>query len=66
MKDSDGIIQIYIVRRLICPSCHVLHVELPDFFEPHKHYARDVVERGINGDSKDIAADDSTIRRWKK
>lgn len=53
------------LRRLRCPKCHSVHIELPDIMEPHKHYSLDVITQTVNGTRNDCPADDSTIYRWK-
>jgi hypothetical protein len=60
--DSYG----FLLRRLKCPSCKRLHLELPDIIEPGKHYSADVISRACSGDIEICPADDSTIRRWRK
>lgn len=65
--DSTGRSRWYLCRRLRCRSCGKLHVELPDFMTPRRHYEADVIEEARAGDPARICpADDSTIRRWKK
>ena len=61
--DVVGEITIFSLRRLRCSRCLKIHLELPDFMLPHKHYNAEVVEQA---DSELCPADDSTIRRWKK
>lgn len=65
--DSAGRSRWYLCRRLRCRSCGKLHVELPDFMEPRRHYEAGVIEEVRAGDPEQTCpADDSTIRRWKK
>ena len=64
--ERDGSVSIYLLRRLKCPSCDRLHLEIPDIIAPAKHYSADVIEQVRAGDSEDCPADDSTIRRWRK
>lgn len=54
------------LRRLRCPTCCRLHLEIPDFMAPHKHYSASVIKRARAGDIDTCPADDSTIRRWKR
>ncbi len=63
---EDGIRRCYYLRRLKCPSCHKLHIELPSFCMAQKHYIAKVIVDTKEGVSDDCPADDSTIRRWKK
>ena len=55
------------IRVLKCLDCKRIHHELPDSLVPYKRYDRESIEAVINGGtSLDVAADDSTITRWKK
>lgn len=62
---ADGSEEIFRLRRLRCCSCRKLHVEIPDIMAPRKHYERAAIEEARAG-SDDVAAEDSTIRRWRK
>ena len=53
------------LRRLYCPRCKKLHLEIPDCLVPHKHYFRLVIDGVTSGLIDYAAIDDSTIRRWK-
>jgi hypothetical protein len=64
--ESSGRIRWFRLRRLKCPSCGTLHLELPDFMEPKKHYEAQLIEEVRAGRSDSCPADDSTIRRWRK
>ena len=56
-----------VVRVLKCSNCKRVHHELPDILVPYKRYDRESIETVITGGtSLDVAADDSTIIRWKK
>lgn len=63
---DDGQKDIYLLRRLRCPLCKSLHLEIPDCIEPQKHYAADIIAATISGIVSYCPADNSTIRRWKK
>lgn len=63
---ADGQKEIYLLRRLHCPCCNRLHLEIPDCIEPQKHYAADIIADTTAGVINYCPADDSTIRRWKK
>ena len=54
------------LRRLICPSCGTLHLELPDIMEKNKHYAKHVIIKALSSIYSDCPADNATIIRWKK
>ena len=63
---ADGNSYEFLLRRLKCPSCKRLHIELPDICAPRKHYSADVIRRARNGDIESCPAENSTIRRWLK
>jgi len=62
-KNSQSECTWYVLRRFEC--CGHTHRALPDFLFPFKHYEADVVQAAIDGNTDDIVADDSTIRRWQ-
>lgn len=62
----DGVPRWFKLRRLRCPSCRKLHLELPDFMERNKHYEAQLIAETIAGIERACPAEDSTIRRWKK
>jgi len=64
--ESSGRIRWFRLRRLKCHQCDALHLELPDFMEPKKHYEAQLIEEVRAGRSDSCPADDSTIRRWMK
>ena len=53
------------LRRLRCPVCCCLHLEVPDFVRANKHYTADMIAAVIAGGADDCPADNSTIRRWR-
>ena len=63
---DDGRKDIYLLRRLHCPLCQSLHLEIPDCIQPQKHYAADIIADTIAGAVNYCPADNSTVRRWKK
>lgn len=63
---SDGKPTLFLLRRLKCPSCHRLHLEIPDIIAPHKHYSAEVMRQALHDYCSSCPADDSTIRRWKR
>ena len=65
VKDSAGSLYPFQLRRLQCLKCGLIHIELPDCIEPQKHYFKLTIARAIENNNT-CAADDSTIRRWKK
>lgn len=66
MISTAGDVTIYKLRRLRCPGCGRYHVELPDIMAPRKHYERAAIDAARAGSAADVAAEDSTIRRWRK
>lgn len=64
--DRSGEKSWYLLRRLRCPGCRRLHLELPDFMIPVKHYEAHLIHDTIAGTEDACPAEDSTIRRWKK
>lgn len=62
---SDGLQKWFRLRRMKCPTCKRLHLEIPSFMEPSKHYESELIRRTVSGAGDDCPADDSTIRRWK-
>ena len=63
--ESSGAVRWFRLRRLKCTNCERLHLELPDFMIPKKHYDARVIEDVLSGQSDSCPADDSTIRRWR-
>jgi len=65
--NSAGERMVLIIRRLTCEACNRVHHELPDIVVPYKRYDSESIEAGITGDSSlTVAADESTIGRWKQ
>ena len=63
---DDGKPVIFLLRRLRCLECGKLHLEIPDFVSPHKHYSTEAIRQALREGGGSCPADDSTIRRWKK
>lgn len=63
---DDGQKEIYLLRRLRCPRCQSLHLEIPDCIEPQKHYAAQLIADAAAGLTMCCPAEKSTIRRWRK
>lgn len=63
---TGGDVIFYKLRRLRCPVCCRLHIEAPDVMAARKHYERAAIDAARAGSAADIAAEDSTIRRWRK
>lgn len=66
VKNSAGTTQIFYLRRMRCPCCKIIHLEVPDFIVAHKHYDKEVISLVLSGDAFFCPADNSTIRRWKR
>jgi hypothetical protein len=55
-----------VIRRLYCEACRRIHHELPDRLVPYKRYDAESIEGAVSEPPRtDIAADESTLRRWK-
>ena len=63
---DDGKPVVFLLRRLRCNQCGKLHLEIPDFISPHKHYSAETIKQALQYKWGSCPADDSTIRRWKK
>ena len=66
VNEETGQKEWYLLRRVRCPYCGHVHLDLPSCFEPRKHYAADVIERVLFGILDGCPADLSTIRRWRR
>ena len=63
---SSGARSIMMIRRLRCESCSKIHHELPDKLVPYKRYDAESIEGIVTEPPRtDIAADESTLSRWK-
>ncbi len=56
---------IYKLHRARCLHCGTVHLLIPDFLKPYKHYTADVIDSAVL-DASTCPAEDSSIRRWKK
>jgi ribosomal protein S27AE len=63
---GNGATHSYRLRRLRCPSCGSIHLELPDFLRAGKHYEAAVIDEVLSGNSDSCPAENSTIWRWKR
>jgi len=65
IKGSGEVIQL-VIRRLRCGDCRRIHHELPDLLIPYKRYDAESIEHVITEPtSLNIAADESTLYRWR-
>jgi hypothetical protein len=64
--DGAGGVRRFALRRLRCPACNALHIELPDFMRPRKRYAAEVIDAVVEGRGECCPADDRTMRRWRR
>lgn len=62
---ESGESKILVIRRLRCTGCHKIHHELPDCILPYKRYESSCVEQVIAVPDSAVAADDSTLYRWR-
>ncbi len=54
------------IRRLHCKVCNSVHHELPDILVPYKRHCSESIESVLTpGQTLCVAADNSTIRRWR-
>jgi hypothetical protein len=64
--DSEGNKIVLRIRRLRCKMCRSIHHELPDILVPYKRHCSESIESVLNPrEALCVAADDSTIRRWR-
>ncbi|NSK18779.1 DUF6431 domain-containing protein [Dorea formicigenerans] len=64
--NNEGVRNRYILKRVYCPACNKLHMVVPDFIKPYKHYDKNVID-GVRNDTNECsAADNATLYRWKK
>lgn len=55
-----------IIRRLHCESCGRIHHELPNLLVPYKRYDAESMEGVLSEPAQsDVAADESTLYRWR-
>ena len=65
--NSEGRRIILRIRRLRCKVCRSIHHELPDILVPYKRHCSESIESVLDPNGIIcVAADDSTIRRWRK
>ena len=64
--DGSGEVRWFLLRRLRCSTCRKIHLEIPDFIQPKKHYSAQLIKEVLLNNVDICPADDSTIRRWKK
>jgi len=66
IKD-DGEKMTLSIRRLRCSICGKIHHELPDCLVPYKRYGQKSIEAVLDEQNQklSIAADESTICRWR-
>lgn len=48
IRIPNGKCRYIVLRRLYCKHCHKLHLELPNFLIPHKHYAVKFIHTILN------------------
>lgn len=68
-RSYNGHKSYYLIRRMYCYTCHVMHNELPDSLLFKKHYEAQVVEDIIDGviseeDGLDYPSE-MTMKRWR-
>ncbi len=66
IKDT-GEHMVLMIRRLRCEPCNRVHHELPDILVPYKRHCSRSIEAVVSGGKGlSVAADESTINRWKQ
>ena len=70
LKKEGGERLRYLINRLRCTHCRMLHRELPDCMVPYKHYSAEVISGVLDGfvttedeDTEDYPCE-ATIHRW--
>jgi len=70
LKKEGGERLRYLINRLKCTHCQMLHRELPDCMVPYKHYSAEVISGVLDGfvtnedeDTEDYPCE-MTIHRW--
>jgi len=63
--NSAGDKIVLILRRLQCSNCERVHHELPDILVPYKRHCSESIEAVISGNTQSVAADESTMTRWR-
>ena len=68
LKSLFGETRRFLLRRFRCRTCKATHTEIPDIIQPYKHYDSAAIQSILDGSEIPVgcAADESTIRRWKK
>ena len=65
--DGLGDRKVLVIRRLRCLPCNKIHHELPDLLVPYKRHESKSIEAALSEDATlTVAADESTISRWKQ
>lgn len=64
--NSEGNKIVLRIKRLRCKECRSIHHELPDILVPYKRHCSESIESVLTPKGAIcVAADDSTIRRWR-
>lgn len=68
-RKLDGSRLFYLVRRMYCYDCHIMHTELPDFLIKFKHFEVQIIEDTIDGDitieEGYESTSEMTMHRWQ-
>lgn len=65
-RTPDGRTHWLWIRRLRCEQCHTIHHELPDCCVPYKRFDTESLELALtDGPTAAVAADESTLARWR-
>lgn len=68
-RTLDGGCSVYLLRRMYCYECHIMHTELPDFLLKFKHFEAQIIEDTLDGyiTPEDCyeAPSEMTMLRWQ-
>lgn len=68
-KTFNGGRSVYLIRRMYCRDCHIMHNELPDFLIKFKHFEVQIIEDTIDGNISEAdgyeAPSEMTMHRWR-
>lgn len=64
--DPKGEWQTFVIRRLRCEACKLIHHELPDIFIPYKRHCAETVEKIATNENESATRSPTTISRIKQ
>ena len=63
--ETDGIQKVYVIRRLRCAKCNMVHHELPDLFVPYKRHCAETIEQVVSDETVGETLRQTTVQRIK-